>query len=85
MDCFLVFASRNERRLFHPEKIPLADFDAVVAQDAVGGRGMEVEIREGEVGEILLALQRRRLARAEGKVMSFASAPSNCAGLNAFT
>jgi hypothetical protein len=33
----------------HPEKIPLADFDAIVAQNAVSDRGMEIEIREGEV------------------------------------
>ena len=40
---------RNDKRLSaHPEEIALADFHAVVAQNAVGGGGMEVEVREGE-------------------------------------
>jgi len=40
---------RNDERLSaHPEEIALADFHAVVAQNAVGGGGMEVEVREGE-------------------------------------
>ena len=33
--------------LTHPEEIALADFDAVVPQNAVRGRGVEVEIGEG--------------------------------------
>jgi len=40
---------RNDKRLSaYPEEIALADFHAVVAQNAVGGGGMEVEVREGE-------------------------------------
>ena len=45
-------------RSAHPEKIALADFHAVVAQNAVRGRGVEVEIREREAVEKLLALER---------------------------
>src|SRR3954469_20364987 len=48
----------------HPEKIPLADLDAVVAQDAVGGSGVEVEVGEGKVADELLALQRHAAVRA---------------------
>src|SRR5665647_3705504 len=51
----------------HPEKIPLADFDAVMAQNAVGGGGVEVEIREGIIIDELLSLQRERIGRADGK------------------
>src|SRR5580692_1934675 len=38
----------------HAEKIALADFHAVVPQQAMGGHGVEVEIREGEAVEELL-------------------------------
>ena len=38
-----------------------------MAQDVVGGRGMEVEIREGDVAEKLLPLQRPGLVGAGGK------------------
>src|SRR6266481_881136 len=49
----------DEGNSIHPEKIPLADFHAAVAQDAVRGGGVEVEIGEGEIVEELLALQRQ--------------------------
>src|SRR5438552_10312235 len=52
--------------LFHPEKIPLADLDAVVAQNAVGDRGVEIEIRERKAGDELRALQ-RHLVGADGE------------------
>src|SRR6185312_13850068 len=42
----------------HAEEIPLADLDAVVAQNAVGSGGVEIEIREGEVEQVLLPGQR---------------------------
>src|SRR4051794_5096044 len=42
-------------------KIALADFDAVVAQEAVGDGGVEVELGQGEVRDELLALHRHRL------------------------
>src|SRR3954471_19641199 len=51
----------------HPQKIPLADLDAVVAQDAVGGGGMEVKIRECEMANELLALQGHGPFRPSGK------------------
>src|SRR6201991_1057495 len=59
---------RGEGKSTHPEKIPLADLDAVVAQDAVGGGGMEVEIREGKMADELLAFQGHALIRACGKL-----------------
>ncbi len=43
-------------RLPHLEKIPLADLDPVVAQNAVRGGGVEIEIRKRKIDEILLAL-----------------------------
>src|SRR3954454_12692821 len=56
----------------HPEKIALADLDAVVAQDAVGGGGVEIEIRKRKAAGKLLALQRHGIARAsrEGDVFA---------------
>src|SRR5712691_4282381 len=53
--------------LFHTQKIALADFDAVVAQDAVGGGGVKVEIREREIVEVLLSLQRHGVGGADGE------------------
>ena len=32
--------------LRHAEEIALADLDAIVPQDAVGGGGVEIEVRE---------------------------------------
>src|SRR5258708_39354620 len=58
MDCFVASLLAMTKMSIHPQKIPLADFDAVVAQDAVRGRGVEVEIRECEVVQELLAFQR---------------------------
>src|SRR5262245_37858821 len=49
--------------LSHPEKIPFADLDAVMAQNAVGDRGVEIEIREREARQELLALQRELVVR----------------------
>src|SRR5215472_12643884 len=46
------------KSLRHPEKIALADLDAVVAQDAVRGRGVEKEIRKHRAVDVLLARQR---------------------------
>ena len=51
----------------HTQKIALADFHAVVAQNAVRGRGVEIEIRESEVIEKLLALQRHGFIGTDGK------------------
>src|SRR5579871_2307696 len=60
--CVLAYASRNDERREcysgHPEEIALADFHAIVAQNSMRGRGMEIEIRERERGEELLPLQR---------------------------
>src|ERR1700743_3951224 len=39
----------------HAEKIALADFHAIVPQNAVGGGGVEIKVREGEAAEELLA------------------------------
>src|SRR5690348_2879784 len=51
------------RESLHPQEIPFADLDAVVAQDAVGDGGMEIEVRQREGGEELLALQRQLVVR----------------------
>ena len=70
----------------HAEEIALADLDAVVAQDAVGGGGMEVEVREGETAERnCWPFSVMVLSGPAGKVTSLVSAPSNCAGLNDLT
>src|SRR5437868_11258065 len=57
-------ATRKPERLSHPEKITLADFDAVVAQNSMRGRGMEIKIRKGETIDEFLALQRQGIVRA---------------------
>src|ERR1700693_2097820 len=44
--------------LTHPQKITFADFPAVVPENAVRGRGVEVEIRKGKTVEELLARER---------------------------
>jgi hypothetical protein len=49
-------APRGEKFLIHSEKIALPDFHAVMAQNAVSGRGMKVKIRKGELTQELLAL-----------------------------
>ena len=43
-------------------EIALADFYAVVAQNVVGSGDMEIEVRQREIDEIVLARQRQRLA-----------------------
>src|SRR5712672_3035307 len=55
----------------HPQKIPLADLDAAVAQDAMRGGGVKIEIRKRKATGELLALQRHGIARAgrEGDVL----------------
>src|ERR1700736_6469291 len=42
----------------HPEIIPLADFHAVMPENAVRGRGVEIEVRKRKAVEELLALER---------------------------
>src|SRR5258708_5346562 len=60
--------ARNDvKKSIHPEKIALADFHAVMAQDAVGGGGVEVEIREREIIDELLSRQRQRVGRPDRK------------------
>src|SRR5215471_14048402 len=46
----------EKERLSHAHEIALADFDAIMPQDAVGGGRVEIEIREGERAQELLAL-----------------------------
>src|SRR3954451_21995769 len=60
-------ASGTRRPSTHPQKIPFADLHAVMAQDAVRDRGMEIKVRQGEVGEELLALQRHAALRTGGE------------------
>src|SRR2546421_3636901 len=64
-------ATRKPERLSHPEKITLADFDAVVAQNSMRGRGMEIKIRKGETIDEFLSLQRQGIVRAnrEGNLL----------------
>src|SRR6476659_1495824 len=51
----------------HSQEIPLADLNTVVAQDAVGGGGVEVEIRKRIVEQVLLAFHRHRVALTDGE------------------
>src|SRR3569623_2801144 len=51
----------------HAEEIALADLDAVVTQDAVRGRGMEIEVRQRDRAQELLSLQGHRFVRAGGE------------------
>src|SRR4051812_44715801 len=50
--------------LRHPEEIPLAELDPVVAQDRVGGRQVEIEVRQHLQQEVGLALHHAGLATA---------------------
>ena len=54
-----------------PEKIALAELHAAMAQDVVGRGGVEIEIRQREADEIVRALERHGLLRAdrEGDVL----------------
>ena len=45
------------RSPLHAEKIALADLDAETPDDVVGGRGVEIEVRQHEMHEIGLALE----------------------------
>src|SRR4051794_16580573 len=49
--------------LFHPEKIPFSQLDAVVPQNGVGDRGVEIEVRKRKGRKELLALQRQLVVR----------------------
>src|SRR5436190_24292409 len=49
------------------EEVALADFDARMAQDAVRDRRMEIEIRQREVDQVLLAGERHRVLRPDRK------------------
>src|SRR4029077_853109 len=42
----------------HPEKIALANFDAVVAEKAMGDRSVEIEVRKRKAVEEFLTLER---------------------------
>ena len=53
--------------LNHAQKVALADLNAVVAQDAVCGGGVEKEIGEGNAVDELLALQGRGAVGPGGK------------------
>jgi hypothetical protein len=44
--------------LVHAEKIALADFDAIMPEQAVSDRGVKIEIRKCEAVEEFLALER---------------------------
>src|ERR1043166_7724345 len=50
-----------------PEKIALADLDTAMTQDVVGGGGVEIEVRQHEADQELLALERQGLLRADRK------------------
>src|SRR5882724_3331260 len=52
-----ICAPRNDGST-HPEIVPLADFHAVMPENAVRGRGVEIEVRKRKAVEELLALQR---------------------------
>src|SRR5438045_602061 len=61
------FSSPRPANSVEAHEIALADLDAGVAQKAVGGRGMEIEVRQRECAEELLALHRDGLVRATGE------------------
>src|SRR5260370_37567740 len=65
MDCFVASLLAMTGKSIHTQKIAFPDFDAVVAQDAVGGGGVKVEIRERKIIEELLSLQRHGVAGAD--------------------
>src|SRR5579859_7772346 len=60
-------ANLTPRASGHAEKIPLADFDAIMPQNAVGGRGVEIEIRKRKAVEEFLTLQRQGFIGADGE------------------
>ena len=74
----------SRRALRHPQKIALADLDAIVAQDAVRGGGVEEEVRKHRAVDIVWPGKVMVLVGPTGNVTSLVSAPSNCAGLNVF-
>src|ERR1700674_1616948 len=41
----------------YAQKVPLADLDAIVTKNAVGGRGVEIEVRKCNAVEKFLTLQ----------------------------
>ena len=49
----------------YAQKIALANLDTIVTKDAVGGRGMEIEIRECKAIEEFLTLQRQGFIGAD--------------------
>src|SRR5258706_9512166 len=51
------FRGTTSSRLAGAEKIGLAELDAVVAQDVVGGGDVEIEIRPGEAEQVGHALE----------------------------
>src|SRR5512147_2587245 len=53
--------ARPSRGLDRADEVALAEFDAVVAQDVVGGRGVKEEIRQRYVGQIGKSLEAQRL------------------------
>src|SRR3954464_918478 len=61
----------NNRVLVRAEEIALADLDASVAQKTVGGRGVEIEVRQRERAQELLALHGDGLVGAgrEGDIL----------------
>src|SRR5690242_19110321 len=56
------------------DEVALADLEADMAQDRVGGRAVEIEIRHGEVQQIGFALECHRVAaELERDLASFAA------------
>src|SRR5690606_16925104 len=53
----------NRARRSAAEEVALADLYAVVPQDQVGGRVVEIEVRHDEVVEVVLAVERERTVR----------------------
>src|ERR1700722_12003980 len=67
----------------HTQKIFLADFHAIVTQNAVRCRGVEIKIGEGKIIEKLLSLQRHGV-RADGKSDILGVAALELCGLEGF-
>src|SRR5687768_5735384 len=53
VSCFICAITRRMADLRITDEVPLGELDAVVAQDVVGGRRVEVEVRQREAEQVL--------------------------------
>src|SRR6516165_7397832 len=60
---YSITGDQRARRASAADEVALADLDAVVAQDRVRRHVVEVEVRHGEVQQIVLAVEGHRAVR----------------------